>query len=493
MGGTLKDRVRDFIGRHHMIGRDDVVCVGCSGGADSTLLLVLLRELQEEAAGGESPFSLMVCHVNHHLRGEESDGDERFVRALAEGLSVPFYAYQADVAAKAAAGHKGLEEAGREARRAAFSDCLQNRGATKIALAHHADDQAETVLYHLARGSALRGLAGIRPADGSVIRPLLFLTREEIAAELSARNQTWREDSSNRSDCFARNRLRHNLIPEIEEQVHGGAARHMAETAEMVRLADEFLCAEAADRAGKHVARAACGTRISVADSVLGEPEIILRYILMDCLSSLAGKRKDIGQTHIRLLLELFGQETGKRISLPYALLAVRVYGGIVISRDGGSGFDAAYLAADEPVRICGSGTYRFGNLLVVAEILDAVEVPGAENGNAPDPTRIPRKTYTKWLSYDKIEQGLTIRNRQPGDYLVLDPDGHRQKLKSYLINEKVPGDARDRIVLIADGPRVCWAVGGRIGRDAGISRDTKRVIRIEVRKTDGNGGSGDE
>lgn len=519
MSRGLKERVRIYIAQHGMIRESDVVCVGCSGGADSTLLLVLLCEFRAEHAFG-FPFSVTACHVNHHLRGDESDGDEQYVRELCRRLGVPLWCAQEDVGARAERTGTGLEEAGREARIGVFRECLKNRKATKIALAHHADDQAETVLYHLARGAALAGLSGMRPVNGRVIRPFLQVPHREICAELEKRGIHWRTDSSNESYQFARNRIRRVLIPELERDVNEGASRHIAGAAEMIRMADDFIAQETKVRAEKYVRvlsgeDAACADGaacrrgvLRVCGALLSEPEIIRRSVLMDCLCTLAERRKDIGRVHVESLLDLFGRETGKRIELPYGIRAFRIPDGIVIAgADAGyteperEEFSPAVTAKAEPVRITKSGIYRFGDVLIEAEIMRRGEIANsaaADSGKCGSaaPERgaehlcVPQKTYTKWLNYDKIKKGLLIRNRIPGDYLTLDDGGRKQKLKNYFINSKIGRDYRDRIILLAEDSHVYWAVGGRISAAAKIGPDTERVIRIEVIRTDGNGGS---
>lgn len=495
MSGEVKERVRAMIAQNGMIRENDVVCVGCSGGADSTFLLVLLCELRSENAFG-FPYSVSACHVNHHLRGDESDGDERFVRDLCVRLGIPLFCYQEDIRARAEKTGTGLEEAGRDARLEAFEDCLRNRGATKIALAHHADDQAETVLYHLARGSALTGLGGMRPVSGPVIRPFLAVTREEIRDGLTARGIPWRTDSSNDSDRFARNRLRHDLIPRLETDVHGGAVRHITQTAEIVRMADDFIEREAEKRAQHCTERSADGQTIRLSAALLSEPEIIRRCVLMNCASALAGRRKDIGRVHIESLLDLFERELGKRVDLPYGIRAFREERGIVLigpraengalspaGKNAQSGcFDPSVLQEADPVRITGSGMYRFGDLVFEVRIMSRQEALPDMPGDGAETLSVPQKMYTKWLNYDKIKKGLLIRNRLPGDYLVLDEAGRRQKLKSRLINDKIGREIRDRIILIAEESHVYWTVGGRISAEAKVRQDTERVIRITVK-----------
>ena len=518
MGVALKERIQEYMKRYAMAAPGDVICVGCSGGADSVFLLQMLWEIGTEAenAVGKERFRVSACHVNHNLRGRESDKDEAFVRRFCEERGIPLAVYSPDVRALAAEQKTGLEEAGRAARQEAFRDCLLRHGATRIALAHHADDQAETVLYHMARGSALSGMAGIRPVSGKIIRPLLFLSKEEITSELTRRGISWRTDCSNRSDEFARNRLRHRVLPELEEEIHGGAVRHIGECAESARLADEFIAGEAERRASSYVfhPEGKDGAKsVGIREEIRHEPLIIRRYILMSCLEELAGRKKDIGKIHLDETLSLLEKGAGKRVCLPYGITAARKYGAVVLEKN-------AKIAPHENEKnesprellITGSGRWHLFGATISAEILTSPEeirkirksfsdlrsedfsrkkgtpvycqeepdLPGsAEMGRKP--ASIVQKTYTKVLDYDKMEPNLTVRSRRPGDFIVINEAGQHQKLKDYLINEKIPAEQRDDLILFVSGQRVLWAVGGRIGEDVKITQETSRIIRLTV------------
>ena len=202
----MREKVRAFMEQYHMVMAGERVLLGLSGGADSVCLFHLLRELQEPLG-----FSLLAVHVNHNLRGAEAGRDAAFAENLCREYDVPFYLYSCPVEKIAKEKHLSTEEAGRVARQEVFAACAKEQGAVKIALAHHQDDVAETMLHHLARGTSLAGLASLRPVRGNVIRPLLCVGRKEIRQELESRKCSWCEDSTNAEDAYTRNGIRHHV------------------------------------------------------------------------------------------------------------------------------------------------------------------------------------------------------------------------------------------------------------------------------------------
>ena len=497
------EKVKQYMSRHQMTGPREAVCVGVSGGADSVCLLLLMK-----ACLSGSGQTLSAVHVNHMLRGDEADADEAFVRDLCARLEIPLRVYRSPAARIAAREGIGTEEAGRLARQEAYRDCVTKHGATRIALAHHAGDRAETFLFHAARGSSLAGLAGIRPVqrfaagpgkedmpEMVIIRPLLCVTRTEIEAWLAEQGQTWRTDATNEEDTFVRNGIRHTVIPYLEEHVNAQAVRHIAEAAADLAETDDFLRGEAERRSARHVTEVRTsaenreknkkdpsGHMLRVEDSLIEEPAFLQGRILLDCMEALCGSRKDLGRTQVGQLRELFMSETGKQAVLPYGLRAVREYGGILLytkaERDPESG-------PAEDVPGTGPGTYCRNGWQFDVRVLKRDEAP-VSGWFLQDPPAIPEKKYTKWLDYDKIERNLCLRSRRSGDRLVVNASGGSRKLKDYLIDEKIPRMTRDGIPVLASGPDVYWVVGHRISEEGKVTAATERILEIRAEKQTG-------
>lgn len=334
----MRERILAYIRRYHMVEEGDLVCVGLSGGADSLCLLVILQELSEELG-----IRLQAVHVNHGLRGEESDQDQAFTERLCREREIPLFVYVRRVGEIARELGVGTEEAGRLVRQQIYLQCMQEHGSTKIALAHHQNDLAETLLFHLARGTSLRGLGAIRPVNGFLIRPLLCVSRGELEQELRSRGMTWRTDSTNLQDQYTRNCIRHHLIPSLVDEVNAQAVAHMAQAAEDLAQADDFLREEARRRMQELVREEKGG--ICLSEDFCKLPDILQGYLVVECLERLEGSRKDLTRTHVGLVKQLADRQTGKCISLPGGITGVREYGGIFLGResaDRGRGLAAA-------------------------------------------------------------------------------------------------------------------------------------------------------
>lgn len=218
----MEQKVNAYIQKYHMLEKGEKIVIGVSGGADSVCLLFLLLSLRSEW-----DLKLQAVHVHHGLRGADADADEQYVRKLCQVQDVPLYVFHEDV--KAYAKERGMteEEAGRVLRRERFVQIKNETGASKIVLAHHKNDNVETVLWNLSRGSGIRGAGGIRPKNGDWIRPLLCVTREEIEDYLGERKIAYCEDATNKEDDYTRNRLRNHVIPYLQEEINALSLIHI--------------------------------------------------------------------------------------------------------------------------------------------------------------------------------------------------------------------------------------------------------------------------
>ena len=470
MMDRTEKKVEDFVGKYDMIGRGDTVVTGVSGGADSVCLLFMLCAL-----GRKMGFRVLACHVNHGLRGEEADADEAYVRGLCGRLGVPLRIFRENVELIARKRKQSTEEAGRLVRREAFETMCREDGGTKIATAHHRDDNAETVLLNIARGTGIRGLCGIRPVRGRWIRPLLCLSREEIEQWIGEREIPFCTDATNEEDVYTRNRIRHNILPALKEQVNAGASRHISGLALQVQEIWDYIEKET-DRA-----EAACvavcpdaggGRSVKIEGAGFGRLDpVIAKTLVHRCICRAAGEEKDIGAVHVADTIALFGKQAGKEADLPYGVKAVRTGGGVRLSKAAGPELAAGIREAclEIPGETYFPGTGQTIQCVLFEKTADF------------SPEEIPQKSYTKCFDYDIIKHGLSARCRRPGDYLVVDGKGSRQKLKSYFINEKIPREERAGKLLIADGDHVVWIPGMRMSAAYQIGSRTKRILMIKI------------
>lgn len=460
----MRERVKSFIREWNMIEPGDRVLAGVSGGADSVCLCLILAELSAEL-----DFSLEIIHVEHGIRGEESIRDAEFVRNLCEGLGLCCHVIRVDVPEYAKQNHLGTEEAARILRYEAFAEEAE-RG-DKIALAHHMEDNAETMLMQLVRGSGIDGLCGMRPVReggrGEVyIRPFLALERRDIEEYLRQKNQPFCEDSTNADADYNRNRIRHRVMPELCE-VNRQAIKHMNDAAERMREVRDYLDEQEA-RCGQDIIRKEADAVYLDAEKLQQLPKVLGMRLLHRAIG-LAGRKKDVTSTHLDAVWALLDRQTGCMASLPGGMVARREYQEIAIRRkvpDGTQGICVEILEEDMK-KPCFAIPVSDGKMECRIFSFD---------GNMG---KIPRKMYTKWFDYDMIKNGFSVRTRKPKDYFVLDAEGHHKKIEDYYVDEKVPAAERDSRLLLTQGAKVLWIVGGRMGYGAGIAEHTRMILEI--------------
>lgn len=323
---SIRKRVKTFIIRNRMLDPGDLVLVGLSGGPDSVFLLYILKELS-----GELGISVSAMHVHHGIRGAEADRDLAFARELAQRMEIPFREQRVDAPSWSAASGQSLEEAARELRYRALREAklrqqeLSGR-RVRIAVAHHMDDQAETVLHNLVRGSGLRGLAGMGAVHEDVIRPLLCLTRAEILEALTAAGLTYVTDSTNQDLAYTRNRIRAAVLPELKA-INAQAVQHIARTAELLRESDAYFLQIARDyvdhKSSIGVPEDGTLREISVSlESLREQAPIVRKYILAELVHRLKTPLKDWGSVHFEDMDALLFRQGGAHLDLPYHMSA---------------------------------------------------------------------------------------------------------------------------------------------------------------------------
>jgi len=320
----LSQRVLHAIRRHRLCAPDSRVLIGLSGGADSVALTLLLQEL-----AGNGAFALAgLAHLNHGLR-ETAARDEAFCRALADRLGLPLAVERADVAAFAAGEGLSIEAAARQLRYAFLTRAAQKAGADRIAVGHTEDDQAETVLFRLSRGAGLTGLAGIHPRRDRVVRPLLGVSRHELREYLRGRGESWVEDETNAALDNPRNRIRHRVLPELEQALGGAPGPPIARAAELAREDGAWLDATAAERF-QALARVVPEGLELPAPALLAEPGPLRRRIVLQGLR-MGAPGREIGLDHVDAALAVLegsrrgADVPGSRVELrPGKLVLVR-------------------------------------------------------------------------------------------------------------------------------------------------------------------------
>lgn len=460
----LAQKALHYIRRHELLKAGDRVGVAVSGGLDSVALLRLLLELRKELG-----VVLSIVHFNHKLRGVESDADEAFVAELARVHKLELQRSSADAAAHAAQHHLSVEAAARNLRYGFFRQILEDGRLTRVATAHTLDDQAETVLLRLVRGAGTRGLAGIYPRlrasgvrlqDGrqeepTIVRPLLAIRREELQAYLNALGQSWREDASNRDLRFARNRLRHGILPRLARNLNPAVRETLAETAEIARAEEEYWERETA-RVLPQVWDAAAGRRLDSrraagATKTGGALRLpILRSLplaLQRRIVRAAGESLGL-RLEFRHVEEVLALAAGSAASAKSALLP----GGWAVLRRG-----QELRLEPAKTRQSADYEYRFSipgevQVLEAGTVIEAITVLMAE---------LPAE-YNRERLFDssRLAKELTVRNWRPGDRFWPAHIRSPKKIKELLQERHVTGPERQAWPVVVDGDRIVWVRG---------------------------------
>ena len=472
----MVQKVSSFMEKYSMISEHDLVAAGISGGADSLCLFWLLLEYRKKI-----PFDLVVVHVNHLIRKEAGE-DAAFVKAICDRENIPFYLKEAEVEKLARKQHLSEEEAGRKVRYEAFEEALRvykkkENTACKIAVAHHQGDLAETMLFHLFRGTGIYGMTGILPVNGKIIRPLLNVSRGEIEEYLRKRGQDWCIDCTNEEDTYTRNKIRHHILGYANREINGKATEHVAKAAYQAAALREYLDYEI-EKMMKETAKAE-GDSVSIEiEKLKSYPEFLQSQFVLAVINRLIPGRKDIGSQHIQGILGLLDKPGTKSMDLPQNMEAVKEYRILwirsrkrisAVEKESGKAerIEIKPAPREQEREFC----LPDGSVMKISFI------------SAQDLERIEENKYTKYFDYDKINNCLVLRFRQAGDYLTINDRGQTKSLKEYFINEKVPASVRSDTPVIADGNHILWVVGYRISAHYKVTPETRTIVQMTIRR----------
>ena len=436
----------------------ETAVVAVSGGADSVALLDILTRLDAEH------LKLVVAHLNHCLRGAESNEDERFVADLAARYRVPFLSIRVDVASFAAAEGLSLEDAGRQARYAFFREVARRHGATSIAVAHHMDDQAETVLIRLLRGSGGAGLSAMAAVGSNMLkRPLLKVTRTELERYLTERELSWRTDSTNADTAILRNSIRHELIP-LLKKYNPKVTERLAATAEILASDEELLEQLTAETFKRLACSEDEGIRFEV-PSLLAERRGLRLRLYRHALRELRGDLMRIALAHLEAIDRLVASSRpNASLNLPDELRVERSYDGL------------RFTCVAKPVHqrwemeISGEGSHSLPNGMTLS--VQRVPQPAdLATGNA-------NITY---VSAEAAPFPWHVRPFSAGDrFTPLGLNGS-QKVKELFINKKLPPHERSRVPLVFCDGDVIWVAGVRLAEKGRVNPAAGAVLRLEI------------
>jgi tRNA(Ile)-lysidine synthase len=452
-------KVGKTIEKYNLLEQGERVVVALSGGPDSTALLAVLASIAHEM-----DLSLIVAHFNHGLRGAESDEDEKFSRDLSDRMGLVFCAAKMDQNNK-----KGVspEDFYRRERYSFLNKVAADYQAQKIALGHNLQDQAETVLLNLLRGSGLEGLKGILPKrDGNIIRPLIEISRPEIISYLNKAGISYRQDSSNNSRMYLRNQIRNELIPHLKEKYNPKIEESLAQMAKILRKEDEFIRQYTAQALqSSFIQRQQDRILLNIA-YINQLPEAIRLRLFKTILEDFSPAKNGFSFIHIKSLDNLSQKcESGKRLVLPLGIEIRREYDNLILECKKPRFAQARY---EYPMNIPGSVYIKERKVTLRAELTTKESIDLKSKNEV-------------YLDLDKLQQPVVIRNRRDGDrFQPLGMPG-QQKIKNLFVNRKIPSSQRNEIMLLVDRHSVIWIENMHLNDRVKITAETKNVLKLEV------------
>jgi len=509
----FEKKLASFVKERHLLSAASNVVLAVSGGADSTALLYALRTLKDE----KILTARFICaHVNHQLRGAEADSDEAFVVAEASGLKLDVTTRRVDVRGFAREHKLSIETAARQCRMKALMGIAKANDCDRIATGHQKNDNAETVLHRLVRGTGYRGLGGIWPergfADGvTFIRPMLCVTREEVIDYLQTRNLKWRRDRTNTDCTYKRNFIRHRLAPVLQQDCGDSLVETLLELSRCARRFYSRVCDEA-DEIWPSLAERAVERATLDLEKLTSQPLPVLIELIRRSLDHLGCGQRGFTRRHYERIVQLAKQDVAHRtIEVPGGVVVQRDYGQLIFSRQRRVDCRAG---CSPPVRLNIPGQTTFGPYLIEAAISKTVEdgadllschfdrrtadsgperanlsfdkKPLSTVGGCLDYARHDKRSYVEYFDLDKVELPLSIRLRRPGDrFIPLGMSGEK-KIGKFLTAQHVSHEVRQKIILVEDREKILWVWPIRISEQAKVTTGTRQLLRLQIREPDG-------
>jgi len=485
----LPQRVLRFIKQHGLVPGYQRLLVAVSGGPDSVCLLKVLLELQNEL-----DIELHVAHLNHQLRGAESEADAHYVSELARQSGIPVTIERQEVKAYQACHRLSLEEAAREVRYDFLARVARSIGASRIAVGHTVDDHIETILMHLIRGTGIRGLCGLRPGTAwgpakdslTIVRPLLEISREETADYCRHRGLVPRIDVSNLSLSPLRNRIRHQLLP-LLKSYNPQVAQALLRTARIAGDNLAFLDREST-LVWDGIIQEQEGTLILDKERLSQLPPALRQNLLRMSIEKLLGNLKDIEARHIEELMVALDKPAGKQISLPGGLTFSTGYTKYLLGRDPTALSPFPALEGESPLKI--PGKTPLPGWQIEATIINREQMAEeAKKLTERSPIEESLKErginnlFTAYFDLDRSGGRLTVRPRRQGDRFQ--PLGLRQpkKLGEFMIDAKIPHAWRQQVPIVCSPQQILWVVGWRIDERVKVNEPTRQILRLEFKQ----------
>lgn len=455
---TLTQKFTRHVVSESQITQSMKLVIAVSGGADSIALLHLIHSLRTDLR-----LSLLAVHINHHLRGDDSDADEVFVRKLCDYLNVNCIIKHVHFKTES-----DLENQARNARLEILHKILKSYKFDKIVLAHQKNDQTETILMNLIRGAGITGMGGMKPVTDFIIRPLLPFSRNEIENWLTANKIEWRLDKSNNQNRFTRNRVRSELVPWLQNNMNHSITDKLLMQSAIFQEADDFF--------KKHVKKLYKKSVLEETDTHVTVDLFFIKqltkieqfYLLRACYSIVSRTEQEFFMHSFNEICRLFNTEGSKKTHLAHGVIVLKEYNELTITSidPNNRSYDTKELIIDEE-----RTHFVFYNWRFTLKYLKSL----------PINLTTTKQIHNAFIDLNKISSPLRLRGRQPGDRFMPLGMSSEKKLKEFFIDEKVSKFERDSIPILVDKEKIIWVVGYRLDARAGCNEDSHRILHISV------------
>lgn len=449
---NLIKKIKNFISENSLINENDRILVGLSGGPDSIFLLYILHNYFNN--------QLIIAHINHKLRGIDSDLDEKFIRTISQKLKIPLYIIREDVKKLSTKNKKSIEEVGRDVRFSFFNKILKVENFNKIALGHNLDDNVETILINFIKGSGMKGLIGIPEKRDNIIHPIINIKKEEILKYLEENKIEYRIDKTNFETDYLRNKVRNYLLPIIEKEFNKNFKEKILALSNILKVEDKFL-----DDLVKNIKNDILKFEddfVKIDLKKLQNLHLSLkRRIIRKVIDHFNKDLREYSLNHIDKVISLENKKTGKEIELPLNLIAVKDKNKIIIER-------RDFEIPDFYIEIPDIGSYQEIGMKIELSLVEKIS-------KVKDP-------FISFFDYDKIELPLKIRKPMFGEKFKPLGLKKEKKIQDFFVDSGIPKSVRWNLpVLLDKKDDILWIIGVRISDDYKVTNLTNRVICIKI------------
>lgn len=461
-------KVLSYIKDNELIKPGDKVLIALSGGPDSVCLLNILFKLKDELN-----IELGAAHLNHMLRGKDALDDEQYVIDICKQMNIECFTKQVNINEYSKKEKLSSEMAGRIVRYGFFDEIIKEHGYTKIATAHNANDQAETILFRLMRGTGLEGLGGIKTKRDNIIRPILCLSRQEVEEYIENNKLKPRIDKTNFEKIYNRNKIRLDILPYIKENFNEDIVQTLNRMSSLLQKDNEFI-----EELSFNMYKKYCIEKheyFIIKKEVFSENEVIITRIIRNAITRFSKTHYDFEMKHIYEIYNLAKSGTGKVVDLPNKIYAENIYGDIYIKNR----IDKEFINGDtNEIKISKKDldrkTVEFGEYSFEFYIVD---------NNKHIKLDLKHSDFEKYFNLDKIQKDIIIRTRRDGDKIIPLGMTGSKKIKDIFINMKIPKEQREIIPLVCFDNKISWIVGLRVSDEYKITSDTKKILRVIAKR----------